>query len=287
MFLLILFKIKNIKKMKISLVLNIVLAFILVSCKNQENKINKQAPNQNQVAFKNKGHKLVYQMIKKVGDYDVLYNKKDVVYTYTYKTPKGEIDVSTEKYIFEGELSYGKYKKHERTLPNLEGQIEQGYDGSKFWLKNNGKIVKDSVALKRVAFNRPTNYYWFTMMQKLLDPGVRYKFIKEEFVGKINYDVVKITFESENNEAKDIYQLYINQQTKLVDQFLFTVMDFGKTEPFLMELKYENIEGLLIPTKRRYKSSNWNAEITKNPWILVDWSDIKFNNNLSKLDFEE
>ncbi|CAM1361158.1 conserved protein of unknown function [Tenacibaculum soleae] len=98
---------------------------------------------------------------------------------------------------------------------------------------------------------------------------------------------IKKTFESKNNDAKDIYQLYINQQTKLVDQFLFTVMDFGKTEPFLMELKYENIEGLLIPTKRRYKSSNWNAEVTKKPWILVDWSDIKFNNNLSKLEFEE
>lgn len=277
--------------MKINLVFSIILIFTLISCKDNTQQIKKQNPSngiqENNLKFKNKGYELVYQTSQKTGNYSQLISKKDVVYTYTYQTPDGKSDISTEKYIFNGELSYGLYKKHERTLANLVGQIEQGYDGSEFWLKHNGKIVTDSVSLKRVAFNRPTNFYWFTMIQKLLDPGLNYEYIEEQTIGEIKYDIVKITFETKDNKPKDIYQIYINKETKLIDQFLFTVIDFGKTEPFLMEIKYETIEGLLIPTKRRYKNSNWDAKITDDPWILVNWSDIKFDNGLNKLDFQK
>ncbi|MDO6599869.1 DUF6503 family protein [Tenacibaculum sp. 1_MG-2023] len=270
--------------MKHILILSLSLFFALTSCKN-EKKVDTPSTNQekeNTISFQNKGHELVYKMTQKVGDYSKLSNKKDVVYTYTYQTPDGKSDISTEKYIFNGELSYGKYNKHQRTLANLEGIIEQGYDGSEFWLKNNGKLINDAKALKRVAFNRPTNYYWFTMMQKLLDPGLNYEHLGEKIINNLNYDIVKVTFESKENTPKDIYQLYINKETNLVDQFLFTVMDFKKAEPLLMELAYENIDGLLIPTKRRYKNSNWNADVTDKPWILVNWTDIKFDNNLNK-----
>lgn len=270
--------------MKHILILSLSLFFALTSCKN-ETKVDTPSTNQekeNTISFQNKGHEIVYKMTQKVGDYNKLSNKKDVVYTYTYQTPDGKSDISTEKYIFNGELSYGKYNKHQRTLAKLEGIIEQGYDGNEFWLKNNGKLINDAKALKRVAFNRPTNYYWFTMMQKLLDPGLNYEYLGEKTINNLNYDIVKVTFESKDNTPKDIYQLYINKETNLVDQFLFTVMDFKKAEPLLMELAYENIEGLLIPTKRRYKNSNWNADVTDKPWILVNWTDIKFDNNLNK-----
>ncbi|MCH3885249.1 DUF6503 family protein [Tenacibaculum aquimarinum] len=270
--------------MKHILILSLSLFFALTSCEN-EKKVDTPSTNQekeNTISFQNKGHELVYKMTQKVGDYSKLSNKKDVVYTYTYQTPDGKSDISTEKYIFNGELSYGKYNKHQRTLANLEGIIEQGYDGSEFWLKNNGKLINDAKALKRVAFNRPTNYYWFTMMQKLLDPGLNYEYLGEKTINNLNYDIVKVTFESKENTPKDIYQLYINKETNLVDQFLFTVMDFKKAEPLLMELAYENIDGLLIPTKRRYKNSNWNADVTDKPWILVNWTNIKFDNNLNK-----
>ncbi len=270
--------------MKHILILSLSLFFALTSCKN-EKKVDTPSTNQekeNTISFQNKGHELVYKMTQKVGDYSKLSNKKDVVYTYTYQTPDGKSDISTEKYIFNGELSYGKYNKHQRTLANLEGIIEQGYDGSEFWLKNNGKLINDAKALKRVAFNRPTNYYWFTMMLKLLDPGLNYEHLGEKTINNLNYDIVKVTFESKDNTPKDIYQLYINKETNLVDQFLFTVMDFKKAEPLLMELAYENIDGLLMPTKRRYKNSNWNADVTDKPWILVNWTNIKFDNNLNK-----
>lgn len=260
----------------------------LISCKNHETKPNVEnqeleTTEQKIVSkFSNKGHEFVYNMVQNVGNYKALAQKKDVVYTYTYRTPDGKEDISTEKYIFKNELSYGAYQKHERTLPELEGLMEQGYDGETFWLKHNNQLVEDAKLLERVAFNRPTNFYWFTMMQKLLDPNLIYKHVGTTIIDKTPYEVVAVTFESDTNQPKDTYQLYINKKTNLVDQFLFTVVDYNKTEPFLMVLEYETVDGILIPTKRKYKASNWNADVTDEPWITVNWTDISFNNGLSK-----
>lgn len=236
--------------------------------------------------FQNKGHELVYKMTQKVGGYRQLLEKKDVVYTYTYTTPDGKADISTEKYIFDGELSYGAYHQHERTLPELEGLIEQGYNGSTYWSKHNGQDFADEKQMNRVIFNRGTNFYWFAMMQKLLDPGVNYEYIKEETMDGDVYDIVKVSFDTEEDEASDIYQLYINRETLLVDQFLFTVDYFQVHDPFLMKVEYEAIDGLLIPAKRIYTQANWEGEPLNENWIHVSWTDIKFNNGLSRDLFE-
>ena len=265
--------------------LTTLLSLLFLSCGNND----KTKPQKDIVKDpQNKGYELVYNMSQKVGNYNNLLKKKDVVYTYTYQTPDGKTDVSTEKYLFDGELSYGSYNQHERTLPQLEGLMEQGYDGNEFWLKHNGNILTDEDLMPRVLFNRPTNFYWFTMMQKLLDDGLTYDYIGEKTLGTNNYDIVKVSFETTNDKPTDIYQLYINIKTELVDQFLFTVADFGVMEtPFLMVLKYESIDGLLIPTSRTYKKSNWNADVSDDPWIKVTWTDIKFNSNLTKEDFNK
>lgn len=276
--------------MKINLLTIVILGLSVVSCKNEPTeKANQkdQTKEEVQQKFQNKAHELVYDMVQKVGDYSKFLEKEDVIYTYTYTTPDGKTDISTEKYMFNGELSYGAYKKHERTFSNLDGLIEQGYDGDEYWLKNNETVINDEKLLKRVAFNRPTNFYWFAMMPKLLDPGLNYEYIEEKNINGTKYNVVKITFEIKDKAPKDIYQLYINKETKLVDQFLFTVMDFGKSEPLLMKVQYENIEGLLLPTKRKYKGSNWDAEVTDDPWTIVNWTDIKFGNKLTKADFKK
>ncbi|MEP3373541.1 MAG: DUF6503 family protein [Maribacter dokdonensis] len=263
----------------------IFLSILTFSCKNDKKVQHEETVTS---TYKNKGHELVSKMIEKVGDYKTLRNKKDVVYTYTYQTPDGKTDITTEKYIFDGELSYGKYEKHQRTLSNFDGPIEQGYNGKEYWLKHNGNIIEDSVALKRVAFNRPTNFYWFTMFQKLLDPGVTYEYLGEKTVDDKNYDIVKVSFDFGNSKPTDIYQLYINKNTMLVDLFLFTVADFGAMEtPNLMVLEYEKVDDMLIPTKRQYKKSTWNADVTDAPWIKVNWSNIKFENGLKPIDFQK
>jgi len=265
------------------------LSFLLItlSCRNTTNK-EVTLQEKDSIIFQNKGHELVYNLVHKVGDYKKLRSKKDVLYTYTYATPDGKTDISTEKYIFDGELSYGMYKQHQRTLSQLEGTMEQGYDGAEYWLKIDGVLVNDTTALKRVMFNRPTNFYWFTMFQKLLDPGLKYEYMGEKEISNKNFDIVKVSFESKNDKPTDIYQLYINKETGMVDQFLFTVVDFDIIdEPLLMQVSYEEIDGFLIPTKRKYKKSTWDAVVTDAPWILVNWSNIKFDNNLKKGDFSK
>ncbi len=269
--------------MKIKILTGIISLF-LISCGND----NKSNSGETKQTFQNKGHELVYNMAQKVGDYSKLMDKQDVVYTYTYQTPDGKQDVSTEKYIFNGELSYGAYTQHERSIPQLDGLVEQGYDGEEYWVKHNGEVLNDEGLNKKVLFNRPTNFYWFTMMPKLLDDGLKYDYIGEKTINDKQYDVVKVTFDLGETKPTDTYQLYINQKTGLVDQFLFTVADFNVLDtPLLMELEYEDIDGVLLPTHRKYKKSTWDAEVTEEPWINVTWTDIKFNNNLTKDDFKK
>ncbi|AWG20829.1 hypothetical protein FFWV33_04360 [Flavobacterium faecale] len=274
--------------MKNTLGISMFCLVVLSGCNNLKSVADKQQVNVAAVKvpnFQNRGHELVYNMVQKVGNYNKLQQKKDVVYTYTYQTADGKKDVSTEKYIFNGELSYGHMQQHERTLPDLAGTIEQGYDGSDYWIKHNGVVLTDPAIVKRAIFSRATNFYWFAMMQKVLDPGINYEYLGDKAINGNDYSVVKITFDSKDNKPKDIYQLYINRSTNLVDQFLFTVVDFGKTDPLLMKLEYEEVDGILIPTKRKYKGSNWEAIETNDPWILVNWTNIKFGNQLSKADF--
>lgn len=272
--------------MKFYLSALVILSSLLFSC--QDNHPSDAAREEAAITFQNKGHELVYGMTQKVGDYQALLSKKDVVYTYTYETPDQKADVSTEKYIFDGELSYAAYHRHERTMPQLEGTIEQGYDGKEFWFRHQGEYLTDSVYVKRSKFSRKTNFYWFAMFQKLLDPGLNYEHLSDTTIEGKAYDVVRVSFETEDGRPTDIYQLYINQKTSLVDQFLFTIVDFNVVEtPMLMRMEYEEVDGILIPTKRLYKKSTWDAEVTDEPWIKVTWSDIRFDNQLDRSLFEK
>lgn len=263
---------------------------LLISCNNKKSTTKKEAPKKVEkqaLKFKNKGHELVYKMTQKTGNYQDLLNKKDIVYNYTYRTPDKKEDVSIESYIFNGELSYGTYLKHERTLPDLKGEMQQSYNGKDFWLKLNGKEVIDSTAIASVTFTRKTNFYWFAMMHKLLDPNINYEYLGKQNTNEKSYDVVKVTFKSAKNVTTDTYQLYINPDTQLVDQFLFTVVSKNVTDPILMRVKYENIDGLLLMTYRKYTRSDWKATVIKDVWVEEISKDIKFNQGLSKDLFEK
>lgn len=240
------------------------------------------------IKFQNKGHELVYKAVQKTGDYQKLLDQKDVVYNYTYRTPDGKEDVSTEKYIFNGELSVGQYTKHERNMPKLEGPITQGFDGKNFWLTHNGSNITDPEILKGAIFTRRTNFYWFAMMQKLLDPGLLYKHLRQEKLNDITYDVVEVTFDESNKKGSDTYHLYINSKTSLIDQFLFTVVDFKVVDkPLLMRVTYETFNGLMIPSYRKYTRSNWKGEVLKDDaWVEEISKDIKFNQDLKVSEFK-
>ncbi|RBP28419.1 hypothetical protein DFR65_10736 [Oceanihabitans sediminis] len=277
--------------------LGIVFLFSLLftACGNKEEKSNvsgegkvvEQAEQIETIAFQNKGHELVYKMTQKTGSYQDLLDLKDVVYEYTYRTADQKEDVSIESYIFDGELSHAKYLKHERTLAELEGEMEQGYNGKDFWLKIDGEEITDANSVASVVFTRKTNFYWFAMMQKLLDPGINYEYLGQKQLEGENYEVVKVTFQSAADEATDIYQLYMNPKTDLIDQFLFTVVSKKVTDPILMRVSYENIDGVLIPAYRKYTKSDWDATVIKDVWVEEISNNIQFNQQVDRALFEK
>ncbi|OEJ98790.1 hypothetical protein A8C32_06225 [Flavivirga aquatica] len=267
----------------------IALTIIMASCQSKNSK-KEEATNQSQeekIHFQNKAHELVYKMVQKTGTYDKLKALKNVVYTYTYRTSDQEEDVSIEKYIFEGEHSLGEYSKHERTLSNLKGNIIQKYNGDTFSLEHQNKSINDPELLHQVEFTRKTNFFWFTMMQKFLDPGIEYEYLRKETVKENEYDIVKISYKLNDGNPSDVYHLYINSKTLLVDQFLFTVVDHGIiNKPLIMEVKYEKVNDILVPSYRRYTKSNWKGEILKDEWVEEISTNIKFNQVINKEEFK-
>ena len=217
-------------------------------------------------------------MVKAVGGVDRLHALKDVEYSYTYQAD-GKRDISLERYVFDGEKSWAKYSVREvYAMPNMEGEMTQGYDGNNSWCTINGEHLQDPQALKMADFTRKTNFYWFTMMFKLLDPGLNYNHKGTRAVDGINYDVIEIAFQENVGDAQDTYLLYINPETHLVDQFLFTVMDFGLAEPHLMKVQYEDIDGLKLPARRRYAPADWEGTVKEDKWAEEISGNIKFNN---------
>ncbi len=232
---------------------------------------------------------LIEKMVAEVGGREGLYKLRDVEYKFIYHDlQQDKRDASIERYVFDGELSWAKYLEREMSVvPSVEGEMIQGYDGKETWVTIEGKLVEDSKILRMADFLRKTNYYWFTMMFKLLDPGLNYQHAGTRTVDGVEYDMVKITFDHNVGDVQDTYLLYINPKTHLVDQFLFTVLDFGVTEPSLMTVEYEEIEGLKLPTRRKYVKANWEGVPQNDRWIDEISKDIKFQNGFKEEMFEK
>lgn len=233
-----------------------------------------------------KSKALLDRMTKVTGSYSDLWKLKDIQYIYIYRSPNGKEDTSLERYIFDGELSWAKYTKREvHVHSNVKGEVIQGYDGKKTWLTIDGKNETDPQKLKIADFLRKTNFYWLAMMQKLQDPGINATHQGTENVDGVSYDKVKITFGENVGDAQDTYILYFNPKSNLVDQFLFTVMDFGMKDPLLMRVKYKDVHGVKLPTYRKYIESNWDGDIRGKGWTEEISKNIAVNNGFKKTSF--
>ncbi|MEL6866754.1 MAG: DUF6503 family protein [Bacteroidota bacterium] len=248
----------------------------------------KSIPNNEALAANNPGALLVKEMIDALGGLEAYYQLQDVEYTYTYQDDSQERqDISTERYLYDGELSWAKYNQHSHSvMPDKEGVIIQGFDGKAAWVSHNDTLLEDEKAIGMANFLRKTNFYWFNMMFKLLDPGTRFEQKTNREVNGIDYQVVEVSFGENIGDAQDTYLLYLNPETKLVDQFLFTVMAFGRAEPLLMEVKYEKVDGLSWPTYRRYTPTNWEGQVAEDAsWTEEISKDLKFNNGFKAEEF--
>lgn len=233
---------------------------------------------------------LIGQVVEAMGGMQRLKELRDVEYTYTYRNSKGKEDVSLERYVFGGEWSWAKYSKREvHVSPDKEGELIQGFDGKESWVTLNGSLISatDQKSWKMADFMRKTNFYWFAMMFKLLDPGLIYSYEGTQEVEGVNYEKVKVTFESGVGDVSDIYLLYINPRTLMVDQFLFTVMDFGRKDPLLMKVDYEKIEGVTLPVRRKYAPAEWDGKVKQEAWAYEIMENVKFSNGFQKPLFQK
>ena len=213
---------------------------------------------------------LVARVVAEAGGADALRKKSDVEYTYLYRRAgTGAIDLSVERYVFDGEKSWARYEIHEGVGPAVSGPIVQGYDGESSWQTVAGTRDQERQSLAMADFLRKTNFYWFAMTFKLLDPGIRYSYEGQREVDGKPYELVKVSFDAGVGDVADTYLLYVNPRSWRVDQFLFTVLDFGKTDPFLMEVEYERVEGVLLPVRRRYTTSDWSGRVSED----AEWTD--------------
>ena len=196
-------------------------------------------------------------------------------------------DVSTERHIFDGEHSWASYEQHDlNVMPGEKGIALQSYVDSKPALSLDGKTITNPEAIDRTICLRKVNFYWFTMMYKLKDPGTNYKHLGTEKVGSVMYDKVSLIYDANitKKEKNDEYILYFNPNTHLVDLFYFSLPDWGIEKPILkMTLIYEKIDGVLITTVRKgYMPSEKGDYI---PIGVFTFSEIKFNNGFKKDDF--
>ncbi|MCE7995084.1 MAG: hypothetical protein HEP71_24105 [Roseivirga sp.] len=255
------------------------------SCQSKSN----QSGNKENTAPKklSKAEALIHETVSAVGGANALKELKDVEFQYTYTSFDGFADVSTERYLFDGEYSRGEYTTHKNAvMTTVDGVVTQGYDGNTSWVTVGNAFFEDETANKMSAFLRKTNLYWFCMNFKLLDPGVEHSYEGTRRANDIDYELVRISFEEGIGTSEDEFLLYLNPHTKLIDQFLFTVKALGIESPLMMRVKYEEVSGVKLTTYREYAPANWQGELTSDEgWTTQVSSNIQFNNGFTPDDF--
>ncbi len=234
-----------------------------------------------------KSAELLNALITVNGGYEALAAKKDVQFHYVYDNFDKGKDVSTERHIFHGEHSWASYEQHDlNVMPGKKGTAVQSYVDNKPALTLDGKVITDPKAIGGTIFLRKVNFYWFTMMYKLMDPGTNYKYLGTEKVGDVTYDKVSLVYDADitKKEKNDEYILYFNPNTHLIDQFYFSLPDWGIEKPILkMTLTYEKVDGILVTTVRKGFMPNEKGDYV--PIGEYTFSQIKFNNGFKKEDF--
>ena len=220
------------------------------------------------------------------GGWGDLWKKGDVEFSYHYHDPiLKKTDLSTERYLFGNEASYGHYTQHEiNVMPEAEGEVTQYFDGEKTTVMQNGRISEDPQANAVGAFLRRANYFWFVMPYKLNDSGTLVSYEGPEEHNNIVYDKIKVTYDPAltGKEQNDVYIFFVNPETRLIDRFYFSLPFMGVNEPVLIaNYEYEAIDGQMVSTKRTYFLPNGKGEYGNEPSLVQTMKNIRFGNGFT------
>jgi hypothetical protein len=101
-----------------------------------------------------KARAMIERMSQVVGGMEKLRSFRDVEYKYTYRDQQtSRADISIERYVFDGELSWAKYSTHDcRIFPDKQGTVIQSFNGKESWVTLDGKLIHDPQAVKQADF---------------------------------------------------------------------------------------------------------------------------------------
>jgi len=286
------------KKIKLRVITFATACMLITFSCNTEKKEKEATPTEpeqveeveNKISYDTNNPKSIIKAVEAAsGGWGKLWKQKDVAFNYDYIQADGKADKSIERYVFNTEQSWAKYSQHEiNVMPGTEGEVIQYYDGTNAHISQNGTKIEVPAVVGGTEFLRKANYFWFVMMYKLDNPGVLYEYNGSENVNGTDYDKVTVTYDPEvtKKEQNDIYILYVNKDTKMVDQFYFSLPAFGFNDPvLLMKLTYEEINELMIPTKRDIFFPGEDGSYGDQPAIQEISTNVKFNNGFTDADF--
>jgi hypothetical protein len=139
---------------------------------------------------------------------------------------------------------------------NREGQdllivMNVNTKSGKAWLA--GKEVADPAELLTLGYRRFINdTYWLLMGFKAFDPGVTRELAGERKTDCATYDVVKLSFEKVGLTPGDVYWMWVNRDTGLIDQWHMK-LEGSKPEDapsVVLFHDYRRRANLLISTRR-------------------------------------
>lgn len=124
----------------------------------------------------------------------------------------------------------------------------------------NGAEVADPKDLLTFGYRRFINdTYWLLMGYKTFDPGVTraYDSEKTDAAGRI-YDVVRLSFSNVGLTPGDVYWMWVNRDSGLVDEWHMKLEgDKPEDEPSIVLFHdYTRFSNLLISTRREIKGKN-------------------------------
>ncbi len=121
----------------------------------------------------------------------------------------------------------------------------------------NGQPVADPTEMLTRGYRRFVNdTYWLLMPLKSMDPGVKREYAgeKTDACGNV-FDVVKLSFENVGLTPGDVYWMWVNRNTGLVEQWHMLLEGSKPDEaPAVVEFRdYRRFGGVLISTKRQMR----------------------------------
>ncbi len=160
-------------------------------------------------------------------------------------------------------------------------KYEVGFDGKVAWAVPNASEVSG----KSAAFYYNLDFYFIGVPFLLKDPGVNISYAGKAKINDRTLESLKVTFGSEVGlTPEDVYYLYINPETNLLEILTYSVSYFDKENSEVSSAKvysnYQKVQGLMMPHKM--ENFEWkDGAMGKSKNHLRIFSDIQFLKEIS------